>query len=134
MRTLAPLLFLVGGCATEEEAEPTVELLDARGQLIRLSMDLRGIHPTEVELWAFENAPEPEIMYDSYAEAWIEDPRFLDRIKEIFNERYLLRTGDVYFDTSDMPGLSGIDDRRMADIIANEAFSLLEYVILNDLP
>lgn len=134
MRTLAPLLFLAGACVTEEATDPTVELLDARGQLIRLSMDLRGIHPTEVELWAFENAPEPEIMYNSYADAWIEDPRFIGRLKEIFNERYLLRTGEVYFDTDEVPGLSGIDDRRMADIIANEAFALLEYVVLNDLP
>ncbi|MEO0602170.1 MAG: hypothetical protein AAF211_12085, partial [Myxococcota bacterium] len=114
--------------------EPTVDLLDARSQLIRLSMDLRGVHPTEQELWGFENALDQDTLYREYAETWIDDPRFIGRVKEIFNERLLVKTGDVYFDTGNIPELRDIDDRRMADIIANEALSLLELIVINDLP
>ena len=136
MRTLAPILgsfglaaALLAGCGTVEEADPNVEPLDLRAQLIRLSVDLRGVHPSEAELVQLEAAEEPKVQYDAFADAWIEDRRFFGRIKEVFNERYLLRTGETYFG-----GLDGIDDRRMADIIANEAFAMLEYVIANDLP
>ncbi len=138
MRHLGPIGLVavaLAGCGQPEEVvEPTVDLLDARSQLIRLSMDLRGVHPTEQELWDYDNAIDKDALYTQHAQAWIEDSRFLDRIKEIFNERYLLRTGQVYFDTGDIPELRDIDDRRMADIIANEALSLLEYVVINDLP
>ncbi|MBX2802062.1 MAG: hypothetical protein KTR31_30555 [Myxococcales bacterium] len=135
MRTPLPIAGValalgLGACGTTPEApEPTVELLDARSQLIRLSIDLRGVHPSEQELWAYENSPAPVEMYSTFADAWIEDVRFMPRIKEIFNQRYLLRTGETYFG-----GLDGIDDRRMADIIANEAYAMLEYVVANDLP
>jgi len=142
MRHLGPIgLAAVAllGCGDQPEvtAEPAVDLLDARSQLIRLSMDLRGVHPTEQELWEYDNALDDitrNRLYQEHAQEWIEDPRFLPRIKEIFNERYLVRTGDVYFDTDDIPALRDVDDRRMADIIAGEVLSLLEYVVINDLP
>jgi hypothetical protein len=141
MRTAIPFaltaaLLVSSGCAPDEQEATKLELLPAREQLIRLSMDLRGVHPSEEELRLFETT-EPaamRLMYDTFAQEWIEDPRFIGRIKEIFNERYLVRTGDVYFDTSDIPELASIDDRRMADNIANEQMMLLEYVVANDLP
>ena len=132
MRALSPMWLaavLFAGCGSAEEVEPAVELLDARSQLIRLSVDLRGVHPTEAELYELEIAEDQLVVYNGFADQWVDDQRFIGRIKEVFNERYLLRTGDVYFG-----GLDGIDDRRMADIIANEAFALLEYVVANDMP
>jgi hypothetical protein len=137
MRHLIPIglvsAFLVAGCGTEEQEEPTLEMLDSRESLIRLSMDLRGVHPSEAELWAYENSLLQDEDYERFADEWIEDPRFIGRVKEIFNERYLMRTGDVYFDATEA-GLGGIDERKMADIIANEPMNLLEYVVANDLP
>lgn len=129
-------LLAAGGCAEETPEASTLELLAPRQQLIRLSMDLRGIHPSEVELREFEtiNPLDRDALYDQRAQDWIADQRFVGRIKEIFNERYLVRTGDVYFDTSDIPALANVDDRRMADTIANEHMMLLEYVVANDLP
>ncbi|MEN0065644.1 MAG: hypothetical protein AAGA48_26115 [Myxococcota bacterium] len=138
MRQFAPIglmaALLLGCGEPEETVEPSVDLLDARSELIRLSMDLRGVQPTEQELWAYENSLERDVLYRQHAETWIDDPRFLSRIKEIFNERYLVRTGETYFSTNGIPALRDIDDRRMAEIIAGEVLSLLEYVVLNDLP
>src|SRR5688500_14696491 len=108
---------MLTGCQAEDKDTSDYELLAPRDQLIRLSMDLRGIHPSEPELWAFENTDElarPSV-YENYVDTWIEDPAFVGRVKEIFNQRYLMRTGTVYFDTNDMPELAGIDDRVMAD-------------------
>lgn len=136
MRLWFPVLAatLWAGCKPEEEAAPDgLELLSAREQLIRLSMDLRGIHPTEAELQFYENTPDPDKAWAQYTDEWIEDStRFIPRMKEIFNQRFLVRTGDVYFDTTEV-GLGGLDDRVMADNIANEVLSLLEYVVVNDL-
>jgi hypothetical protein len=127
MRTLVLALAFVG-CAPEEE--PSVfELLPPRQQLIRLSVDLRGVHPSEEELATMDAG---DVLYDDYADLWIEDPRFVDRMKEVFNQRYLVRTGQTYYDGRER----GVDlDRRvLADIVANEPLALLEHVIENDLP
>ena len=99
-------------------------------------MDRRGTHPTEGEMYQYENSDPlaQDTLYANYADEWIADPHFIGRVKEIFNQRFLMRTGQVYFDTADNPELAGIDDRIMADIIANEAMNLLEYVVANDLP
>ena len=133
MRTAIPFaltaaLLVSSGCAPDEQEADTLQLLPAREQLIRLSMDLRGVHPSEEELRLYETTDPvaQRLMYDTFAQEWIDDPRFIGRIKEIFNERYLVRTGDVYFDTSDIPELASIDDRRMADNIANEQMMLLD--------
>jgi hypothetical protein len=136
MRLCIPVLGAVwlAGCTPEETEQSKLELLSPREQLIRLSMDLRGIHPTEAELQFFETAPNPNAIYTEFADEWLEDSaHFVPRVKEIFNQRYLVRTGDVYFDPSEV-GLGGIDDRIMAEHIANEVLSLLEYVVANDLP
>jgi hypothetical protein len=127
-------LTALAGCAPPEPSPDALELLAPRDQLIRLSMDLRGVHPTEAELVAYEQSEYPELDYASFADTWIETADFVPRVREIFNQRLLVKTGDVYFDYDDIPALSGVDDRRMADNIANEVLSLLEYVVLNDLP
>ena len=134
-QVLTPVLIATfAGCAADEVSSDALELLTHREQLIRLSMDLRGIHPSEAELVAFENAEFPEYDYAQHAEAWVDEPAFIGRMKEVFNDRYLVRTGDVYFDTNEVPGLGNIDDRVMAEHISNEVLSLLEYVVANDLP
>jgi hypothetical protein len=140
MRHAVPTsLFAVAmltGCQAEQGEQADFELQAPRDQLIRLSMDLRGIHPTEGELYQYENS-DPlarDALYTDHVDTWIEEPAFVGRVEEIFNQRYLMRTGQVYFDTDGMPELAGIDDRIMADIIADEAMNLLEYVVANDLP
>lgn len=127
------LVGLLAGCQAEQSAPDSFEPLPKREQLIRLSMDLRGLHPTEQELADFDASDDPSGLWAQHVDEWIEDPGFIPRMKEVFNQRYLMRTGDVYFDPSEA-GLGGIDDRVLAEDIANEPLSLLEYTIMNELP
>ncbi|MCA9571081.1 MAG: hypothetical protein KC656_24745, partial [Myxococcales bacterium] len=127
MRASLVLLALVG-CGPEEEPSP-FEALAPRQQLIRLSVDLRGVHPSEAELLTMQ---ETDANYEQYVDLWLQDPRFVGRMKELFNLRFLTRTGATYYD----PGDRGIEvDRRvMGDIIAEEPLALLEHILNNDLP
>ena len=131
LATVATIAMLAS-CSTEEPESRRVELLDARGQLLRLSVDLRGRHANEDELRFAEDSPNLEKTYETYVDRWIEEDAFLDRMVEVFDQRFLFQTGDVYFDPSEV-GLE-IDDRVMAEMIANEPLQLLRYVIRNDLP
>jgi hypothetical protein len=131
----AALVATLAGCKEDSAEVLSIEPLALRDQMIRLSMDLRGVRPTETELLDFEQSGAlADAQYVAAAEEWIDDPRFIGRAKEIFNQRFLFRTGDVYFDTQDIDGLEGMDDRVMAEIIANEPMNLLQYTIDNDLP
>lgn len=127
----------LGGCAQEEASDSRVQVLDARGQLIRLSVDLRGRHPSEEELRFVEDAAELgderfNAAYEAYADRWLGEGAFVDRMVEVFDQRFLMQTGEVYFDPGEV-GLD-IDDRVMAEMIANEPLQLLRYTIENDLP
>lgn len=124
-------LLVLTSCAPAEKApEDGITLLSAREQLIRLSVDLRGVHPSEEELQAIEEHPG---LYDDYVDRYLEDPRFLDRIEEIFNHRFLTRNGDTYFDTSEA-GLAGVPDNVVAASIADEPLKLVRHLVEHDLP
>ena len=122
------LLSFLAAC-DQEEPRPDVETLDPRGQLIRLSVDTRGVHPSEAELAAIEANP---ALYDEYVDRYLEDPRFVGRVKEIFNLRYLTRTGDSYYDPTEA-GLA-LSSATVADSLAEEPLALLGYIVENDLP
>ena len=123
---------LLAACGQEPLEDRRVELLGDREQLIRLSVDLRGTHPTEDELRQFEDAADKDATYAAYADLWITQDAFTERMVEVFDQRYLFKTGQVYFDPDEV-GLD-IDDRIMAEMIANEPLMLLRHVIDNDLP
>jgi len=127
----------LGGCGQDVDDGRRVESLDARGQLIRLSVDLRGRHPSEEELRFMEDAADIgpqryDAAYEAYADRWIAEDAFVDRMVEVFDQRLLFQTGDVYFDPMEV-GLE-IDDQVMAEMISNEPLQLLRYVINNELP
>ncbi len=123
----AMLLLALAGCAPVDP-EPFVRL-SPRRQLIRLSVDLRGIHPSEEELRTMD---EDDALYERYVDLWLEDPRFVERMKEIFNERFLVRTGVTPYDPAER-GL-GIGRALLADLLAEEPLALLGFIIQNDLP
>lgn len=129
-RTVAGLLtaLSLASCATEEA--PTLTLLDARASLIRLSVDLRGVHPTEAELAAIEANPD---LYADYVDRYLADPRFLVRLREVFNLRYLTRNGETYFDL-DEAGLEELSSNDVARAIADEPLMLVSHIAENNLP
>ena len=104
MITFLPLFFL----ACEQEAQEQQEIipLAARQLLIRLSVDLRSIHPTEEELQAIESNPD---LYDDFVDRYLEDSRLTERVRQIFNTRYLMRTGNTFGNDG-----SGYSDQQVA--------------------
>ncbi len=129
---LVPALLLLASCGEPEDpvAEGPFVALEPRQELIRLSVDLRGIHPTEADLRAFDADP---TLWVPYVDKWMDDPRFLARLDEIWNERFLMRTGDAYFDLEQV-GLAGVDEDVMAERIAQEPLRLVRKIFAEDLP
>lgn len=123
-------VLLVACQASEPVSGPTFVPLSPREQLIRLSMDLRGLHPTEAELVAIEADPS---LYPQLVDRYLQSQDFLDRMMEIFNHTFLTRTGDTYYDPSDA-GLGMLDETALARSVGDEPLRLVRYIVENDLP
>ncbi len=105
-----------------------LDLLSPREQLIRLSVDLRGVHPTEAELLAIEESPR---LYAWYLDAWLDDPRFVDRVLEIWNGRFLTLNGstfDLEFEGQNADG-SAVSDLQLAASLGGEPLALLRSIL-----
>jgi hypothetical protein len=125
------VLILAAACVPDGTATaPGAIPLSPRGQLIRLSVDLRGVHPSEDELTAIEQHPD---LYDDYVTRYLDDPRFVDRMAELFNTSFLTRTGDTWFDPAEA-GLGGVDARVVAASLGDEPLALVRHVVAEDLP
>ena len=127
MRAILPLLLVA--CAGDSVSDD-LEWLQPREQLIRLSVDLRGVHPTEAELLAFE---EGRLAWHDAADAWLDDPRFLDRVEQVVNDRLLTRVDETYFSPEEL-GVSGVDEGRLVDAIGGEPLKLARWIVANDRP
>lgn len=123
------MILLLLACATEDGPTDGLTLLSPREQLIRVSMDLRGVHPSEEELAAIEAAPS---LYDDFVDRYLADERFLDRVEEVWNLRFLTRNGESYFDPSEA-GIVGLDAAAVADSVADEPLKLVRHIAENDL-
>lgn len=130
MRCWPVPILLLAACGGDDAPDDGITLLSPREQLIRLSVELRGVHPTEEELEAIERSPE---LYDDFADRYLDDPRFLDRVEEVWNLRFLTRNGETYFDPAEA-GLGALDSRVVAASIADEPLKLVRHVVENELP
>lgn len=129
--------LLLASCAgpepapdVDEVAEDGLKLLSPRRQLIRLSVDLRGAHPSAAELDFIEQYPDA---YGDFVDRYLEDPRFVKRMTEIWNRSVRTRTGDTFFDPADA-GLGMVPDEVVADSVGEEPLALIAHVVANDLP
>jgi len=116
--------------AVEDEIQDGLKLLSPRRQLIRLSVDLRGAHPSEEELAFIEQYPDS---YGEFVERYLQDPRFVKRMTEIWNRSIRTRTGETFFDP-DEAGLGMLSDEVVADSVGEEPLALIAHVVDNDLP
>lgn len=128
-----PALLLVScaqllvSCA--QEPAPVVDgmtLLSARAQLIRASVDLRGVHPSETELRAIEADPG---LYEDFVDRYLADPRFLDRAVELWNQRLLTGTGSTLGQ-----GFSGASTADVSSAMSGETLRLVRHIVDQDLP
>ena len=100
--------------------------MSPRAQLIRASVDLRGIHPSETELRAIEATPE---LYEGFVDRYLADPRFLDRTVELWNQRLLTGTDGTYGQ-----GYAGASAADVSDAMSGETLRLIRHIVDQDLP
>ena len=137
------LSLLVAACAEKKEKEITprdpeapradIAYLTDVQHLVRVSLDLRGARPTLAEIEAVENASDPQKKIREYAVKYMEDARFRERVKEIWNEGFLVRQDRPYFPgPPQLLGLVNEDD--FARSATQEPLELIAHVVMNDRP
>jgi len=119
-----------GDSPDELEVEDGITLLSPRKQLIRASIDLRGIHPSEADLAHVEVYPDS---YSDFVEQYLYDERFAGRMEEVFNEVFLTRSGETFFQLEEA-GMGGLSDDVVADSIGDEPLKLVSHIVEHDLP
>lgn len=80
---------------TVPEPTPGVEAmrLAPADRLVRASLSLRGVRPSEAELDAVGSDP---AALEGLVDAWLSEPEFLEVVKDLHAERLLLRTDTTY--------------------------------------
>ena len=127
------------GCSkSPEQAKPApadserndVIYLSPMQHLIRLSLDVRGTRPTIAEIEDVERNPE-RVRF--YAHEFLADPRFAERVKEIWNEALLTRQDRPYFPGP--PQMIGVrTEDEFARAAGNEPLELIAHVVTGDRP
>jgi hypothetical protein len=104
--------------------------LDPVQHLIRASVDIRGIRPSLEEINYIEKKPGK---LREVVEGYLEDPRFGQRVQEIWNEGFLTRTDRPFFEgPPEYQGLATEDD--FARAATGETLQLISHVVMNDRP
>ena len=135
------LSLMLSGCGGEDGSPPDANLpppeenIDYGGpdpvaQLFRASLDLRGIRPSLEEIALVEEDPE---MYQALVEGFIDDPRFGDRIVNLYTEVYLTRSDNYTVSASDY-GLASDQQFVFARSVGDETLRVLSHIVQNDLP
>jgi hypothetical protein len=126
---LVATLLLLAACHTEDPATAAAPTsMDPVAALVRTSLDLRGVRPTEDEVAQVEADP---AALDSLVDVYLADPRFEGRVRDLWSEIYLTRTESYLIYASQY----GLDDQAAFEAsVGGEALHILGYVAANDLP
>jgi hypothetical protein len=120
------LLSMACGQGGDEAPVYSIEPLDIRSQLVRLSVDLRGIHPAEEELLAIEG---DHSLYGDFVDRYLEDGRVYERVRDVWNLRFLTRIGSAHgYSADDVTGA------QVARAMDDEALRLVSRIFQFDLP
>ncbi len=119
-----------GAPAPEVPAAAAAELtpLDTAPLLRRISLDVRGLAPTLAE---YRSALADPTVLDALVEEWLHDPRFADRVVELYSEIYLTRTQDFPFSAYDF---NRDDQAQFERSVGEEPLRVLAHVADQDLP
>jgi hypothetical protein len=105
------------------QSQPSIPLVPIAPTelLVRASMDLRGRRPSLAELDAME--ANPAGAYPALVDAYLHDPEFLERVKDLFDDGLLVRREDF------------VDERRDRTwAIYGEALELIAWIVDHDRP
>lgn len=125
-------LIALVACAPEAEVArdlPPEEVpqMAAVKVLERASLDLRGVRPSVAELEAVEADPDA---LDAQIDTYLADPRFAERVMDLWSEVYLTRT-----ETWSIAGSAyGQDDVEFSTAVGDEPLRVLGHIAENDLP
>lgn len=125
------LMLLLVGCSADLLQKPEAEevpMLSTDQLLSRISLDLRGVRPSEEELTAVEADPS---QIDAAIDTYLADERFGSRVRAMFSDIYLTRQ-DYWGIAAEDYGLD--DEPGFAAAVGEEPLRILSYVAENDLP
>ncbi len=115
-------------CAAEPAPEVGSTEMEPARLLSRLSLDLRGVRPSEDELAAVEADPDA---LEALTEEMLADERFEARVRDLFSEVYLTRTESFPVSAYDV-GLSS--EAAFDASVGEEPLRVLGRVAAEDLP
>jgi hypothetical protein len=105
--------------------------LDPAALLSRVSLDLRGVRPTVAELDLIEADPE---QLDTFVDAWLLDPRFGERLADLFDDVWSTRTGNYYPHFDVLEAEMGLTNDELVGHFAEEPLRMLSWIAEHDLP
>ena len=105
--------------------------LEPRAQLLRLSLDLRGVRPSPEEYAAL--AADPEGGLATLREAFLADPRFAARARDLYANVTFTRVEDFPVSAGDL-GIDPDDGPRLYASIGEEPLMMLARIVLEDRP
>ncbi|MBX2796394.1 MAG: DUF1592 domain-containing protein [Myxococcales bacterium] len=136
---ITPMFLLLAACTGSTEqpgSEPSTPTLGevvehaAEDQLIRASLDLRGVRPTIAELDRLDADPSQlDVLIDEY----LADERFGARVADLFSEVYLTRTETFFINFAGFD-LQGYTFPQIVESIGEEPLQILAEVARDDLP
>lgn len=119
-------MIVLLACATTED--PAVVEMEPLRVLNRASLDLRGIRPTEAEIEAVEADPSA---LPGLLDAFVEDPRFPERLVQLYHEIYLTESEGFDLRSDALP----VDDpRAFYWEVGQEPLRIIAEVAKDDLP
>lgn len=132
---LSASLSLTTGCEQATIPPPPVTLpgLSPSRQLVRVSMALRGTHPSVEELTQVQAAP---ASLATLVDGYLQDSRFGEVIRDIHDEALLVRTDFAYYPAG-FPAVGALEGEGLFHLnrsLQEASLRLAEHVVMNDLP
>lgn len=133
MLALSSVVSVTSGC--ESAPPPPVETprdgLDPQAWIVRASLDVRGVRPSQEEL---EVALEDPAAADALVESFVDDPRFASRVASIFADVFRTRRDQHIVFRAEMLGLDEARRPEFDHALAEEAVHIVELVAATDRP
>ena len=107
---------------------PVVPEMDAVRLLARISLDIRGVRPDDAEIAAVQADP---AAVDGFVDGWLADPRWTERLIDLYGERFFTLT-EAYTLTASDYGLD--DDVGFTRSVGEEPLRLLAQIAVEDAP
>ena len=124
-------LMLACGSSSSEITPPTASESDSVAMLTRISMDVRGIRPSVEDVDAV--IADASVL-DSLVDEYLEDPRFPERIVDLYSEIYLTQAEFFSVQPTAFNFDADVDDFTYARSIGDEPLRILATVASEDLP